>query len=138
MSDERRVTRILPGFPPPVTLFVLLVKHGRVAFPALRRVPRADRSVLRFIGFAAAGSEKNDAQHEQEKPFHGRQSMLRGGMGRSDHVTFNHVAELPAGHDVGDAAVLLDAANNDLGNQLAIATDEHLAVLQHSLVVADV
>ena len=61
-------------------------------------------------------------------------SRMRG----TDFITLNHLAKFPAGHDVGNAAVFLDAADDDLGDQLAVTTDEQLAVLQHSLVVADV
>ena len=50
-------------------------------------------------------------------------------MRRSDLVAFNDVAQLPARHDVGDAAVLLHTANNDLGHEFAVAAHEHFAVI---------
>ena len=43
---------------------------------------------------------------------------------RSDFIPLNHLAELPAGHDIRNRAVLLNAAHNDLGNEFAVATDQ--------------
>ena len=59
-------------------------------------------------------------------------------MRRRDHVALKHLAEFPVGHDVGDATVLVDGADDDLGNQLGIAADQQLAVRENSLIFADV
>ena len=56
----------------------------------------------------------------------------------TDFVTFDHVAEFPAGNDVGDATVFFHAANNHLGHQLAVAADQQFAVLLDALIFANV
>ena len=53
-------------------LLVLLIEHRRIALPALRRVPGADRGIFGFVGFTAGNPEKKNTQHEQQKPFHGQ------------------------------------------------------------------
>ncbi len=53
-------------------------------------------------------------------------------------VTLKHLAEFPAGDDIGDTTVALNAADNDFGDELAVATDEQFAVLQHAFLVTDV
>jgi hypothetical protein len=59
-------------------------------------------------------------------------------MGGNDLIAFEDLAKLPAGHDVGDAAVFLDAADAHLGNQTAVAVDQQFAILQQALVFTDV
>ena len=110
---------------------VLLVHVDRhAAFPALRRVPRADGGIFRFVGCAAGDADKNRAQQRTAKAIWTARNFISGSrMRRSDLVAFNHLAQFPAGNDVGDAAVLLHAANNDLGHQFAVAADQHFAVL---------
>ena len=59
-------------------------------------------------------------------------------MGRRDHVAFKNFAQLPAGHDVCNAAVFLHGAHDDFGNQLAVAADQKFAFRQHTLLITDV
>src|ERR1035438_8896481 len=59
-------------------------------------------------------------------------------MRRRDHIAFKNLAQLPAGHDVRDATVLLHGANDDLGNQFAVAADQQFTVLQHTLFITNV
>ena len=59
-------------------------------------------------------------------------------MRRADFIALDHFAQFPAGDDIGDAAVLFHAADNDLGDQLAVPADEQFALLFHALIVADV
>src|SRR5579884_1858201 len=53
-------------------------------------------------------------------------------------VAFHDFAELPAGHHVSDGAVLLDSLDLELGDQLAVASDEQAAVFENALLRADV
>lgn len=46
----------------------------------------------------------------------------------NDLITFGDFSEFPAGNEIGDAAALLDFADDDLGDELAIAADEQFAV----------
>ena len=48
-------------------------------------------------------------------------------MSRADFVAFNHFTKFPAGNDVGDGTVFFNAANDDLGHQLAVAADQQFA-----------
>ena len=59
-------------------------------------------------------------------------------MRRSDFVTFDDFAQSPARHDIGDTAVFLDAADDDLGDEFAIAIDKQFAVFKHALILTDV
>ena len=59
-------------------------------------------------------------------------------MCRGDLIAFNNVSQLPARNDIGDAAVLLNTANDDLGHELAITAHQHFTVIQYALVSADV
>src|SRR5437016_2386063 len=59
-------------------------------------------------------------------------------MGGNDLVPLNQFPDLPAGHNVGDTAILLDAAHLDLGDQFAVAIDKQLTILQYSLVPTNV
>ncbi len=45
---------------------------------------------------------------------------------------------MPAGHHIGDAALLSDTADLYLGDKSAVAIDEQFAVLQQTLVLADI
>jgi hypothetical protein len=56
----------------------------------------------------------------------------------ADLVAFNHFAEFPTGHNIGDATVLFDTAHDDFGNELAVAADQKLAVFENALILADV
>ena len=67
-----------------------------------------------------------------------RNFISGGGVRGADLVAFDGFAQLPAGNEVGDAAVFLDAADDDFGDQLAAAADEQLAVLENALIFADV
>ena len=53
-------------------------------------------------------------------------------------VAFHDIGKLPTGHDVGDAAIRLDAAVRDLGNEFAITIHEHLPVFDHALSITNV
>ncbi len=70
--------------------------------------------------------------------FVGRNFILRSGMSRADFVTFHRLAQFPAGDHIGNATILLHAANYDFGHQFAIAAHQQFAVLQHALIFADV
>src|SRR5208282_3432813 len=50
-------------------------------------------------------------------------------MGGTDFIAFNHLAELPTGDNIGNAAVLLNAAHDNLGDEFALAANQKLAVL---------
>src|ERR1039457_2002055 len=65
--------------------------------------------------------------------------FMSGSWMRRDHlVAFINLTQLPAGHDVRDAAILLHGADDDLSDQFAVAADEHLAVFNHTLFITDV
>ena len=57
-----------------------------------------------------------------------RRFMSGSRMRRRDFVAFKNLSELPARHDIRDAAVLFHGANNDLGNEFAVAADQHFAI----------
>jgi hypothetical protein len=59
-------------------------------------------------------------------------------MGGNHLITFQNFPELPAGDDIGDATILLNAANNDLGHEFTGTANEQLAVLLHALSFADI
>ena len=59
-------------------------------------------------------------------------------MCRGDFITFDEFPEFPARHEVGNAAVFLNAAHDDFGDEFAIATDEQFTILQQSLIFANV
>src|SRR5207237_4554672 len=43
----------------------------------------------------------------------------------NDTVAFHHFCELPAGHNIGNAAFRQDTHNLDFGDEFAVATDHH-------------
>ena len=59
-------------------------------------------------------------------------------MRRRNVVAFNHLAELPAGDEIGNAAIFLNTTHNDFGHQLALAADEEFAIGYHALILTDV
>lgn len=59
-------------------------------------------------------------------------------MGRYNLVSLKNFTQLPASHNVCDATILLNAADNDLGNELAIAVYEQFAMLQNTLIFASI
>src|ERR1039457_7138069 len=61
-------------------------------------------------------------------------SRMRG----ADFVAFNHLAEFPARHNIGNAAVLFDAADDDFGNEFAFAAHQQFAIFNHTLGFTDV
>ncbi len=82
---------------------------------------------------AAKTSSRSNTQRELEtRNLH---DAGWAGMTRSPSMTS---PEFPTGHDVGDAAILLHAAHDDLGDELAVAIDQQLAALQNALVFSDV
>ena len=52
-------------------LLMLLVQHRHAVFPALRGIPRANRSVFRIIRFATADPDKHTAKQKKQEPFDG-------------------------------------------------------------------
>ena len=56
----------------------------------------------------------------------------------ADLIAFNHFAEFPTRHDVGNAAVFFDAAHDNFGNQLAFPADQKFTVFENPLILADV
>jgi len=76
---------------------VLLVQHGHGAFPALRRVPRTDRIIFGFVGFATTDTNEHTTKQKEQKPSHRRHFMSGGRMRRADLIAFNHFAEFPTG-----------------------------------------
>src|ERR1035437_3646181 len=58
-------------------------------------------------------------------------------MGENDEVALHDLPEFPTGQDVGDAAILLHATHDDLGNQFAVAINQQLATFQNALVFTD-
>ena len=57
---------------------MLLVHHREVAiFPALRGIPRANRSVFGFIRFATAYPDEHTAKQKKQEPFDGAAFHLR-------------------------------------------------------------
>jgi len=59
-------------------------------------------------------------------------------MRRAYIITFKKISELPSRHDVGDATVLLNGADDDFSHQFAIAAYQQFTILQHTLFVTDV
>jgi hypothetical protein len=54
---------------PPVTRHpsrVLLIHYGLAAFPALRRVPRTNRSIIRFIRFTTGDVDDKYGQQQSD------------------------------------------------------------------------
>jgi hypothetical protein len=45
-----------------------------------------------------------------------------------DQIAFGHIAQLPTGHDVGDAAFLVHSGDLHLGHQFVFAADHQDAV----------
>src|SRR5947209_8207038 len=63
----------------------------------------------------------------------------RGSRVRRDNlVAFEHLAKLPAGQDVCDAAILLNAAHLYFSHELAVPVDEQFAMFQHALILSDI
>src|SRR6185503_15055442 len=54
----------------------------------------------------------------------------------NNHVTFGNLAKSPARHDVGDAAPLLDSADDDFCYQPSAAADQQFAVSLRPLLFA--
>ena len=54
-----------------------------------------------------------------------------------DFVAFHRIAQFPSGNYIGDAAVALDAADDDFGDELAGATHEQFAVGNNAFVFAE-
>ncbi len=61
---------------------------------------------------------KRSRNHLAERHF-----MSGGRMRGADLIAFNHFAKFPTRHNIGNAAVFLDAAHNNFGNQLAFPAD---------------
>ena len=59
-------------------------------------------------------------------------------MSRNDLIPFEHFTQFPARHDIGDAAIFLNAAHDYFGNEFAASTDQKFTVLFDTLAFADV
>ena len=49
-------------------------------------------------------------------------------MGGRYDVPLKNLTQLPAAHDIGNTTIFLNAADDDLGNEFAIAVHQQLAV----------
>ena len=56
----------------------------------------------------------------------------------ADLIAFNHFTEFPTRHDIGDAAVFFNAADDDFGDQLACTADQKFTIINHALILANV
>src|ERR1019366_10231410 len=66
-----------------------------------------------------------------------RSFISDGRMCRADLVAFNRLAQFPARNDVGDGTVFFDAADDDLGHELAVGAAEPFSVRENALAIAD-
>src|SRR5690242_5818065 len=59
-------------------------------------------------------------------------------MGGYDQIAFVDFAQLPSAHYVGDAPILLNAADDHLGDEFSVAIDQHFSVRHNLLIFADI